>query len=132
MLLGDGNELDDFVFRFIAELSEALLLFSSGADLDPLLFFNLSLKAKKHFIFFFNKEKKRKLLISDSKIQNFVVAILLVLSQSNPLLSLAQNEQCQHQNSTTRDLFERERERERESRKGVQRLKWMEERNKED
>lgn len=75
MLLGDGNELDDLLARVIAEVSDLFWLFSSGAEFDPLLSLDLSLK-KKHFIFFFFGFN---LLVSNFKIQFLVVILNLTL-----------------------------------------------------
>ena len=74
MLLGDGNELDDLLARVIAVVSDLFWLCSSGAEFDPLLFLDLSLK-KKHFIFLFWFN----LLVSNSKIQFLVVILNLTL-----------------------------------------------------
>ena len=101
MVRGDGNELSDLLVRFTAELSDLLWSCSSGADLDPLLALNLSLKGKKHFIFPSFRQNSNRWSNSAG-------------SQSNPPLSSAQNEWSQHQKIQQRVLFHGERERERE------------------
>lgn len=112
MLRGDCNESNDLVPRVTAELSDLFWFCSSGADLDPLLVLNLSLK-KKQFIF----------LSFRYQMPKFKQRSNSTTSQSSPPLGSAQKTDGRINYSTKSGLLHDEKNRESETKSYKIRLK---------